>query len=465
MGAKEFAADVEWRSPDALTPYVGNTKQHPTEQIDKIAASIAEFGFDQPIVVDGDGVIIKGHGRREAALRLGLSTVPVLVRSDLTPLQVKAARIADNRVAESAWDIDALKLELQSLDEGGFSLSITGFSGDELADLLADRTAGLTDPDDAPPAPVNPVSVLGDVWVLGKHRIICGSSTDADTVATVLAGAKPHLMVTDPPYGVNYDPNWRNEAERGNGKPVGARAVGKVLNDDRADWREAWALFPGAVAYVWHAGLFAHTVADSLAACRLKLRAQIVWVKTRHVLSRGNYHPQHEPCLYAVREGADDGWADRFDADHEVLAYAVKDGATAKWRGGRKQSTVWFIEHLKSGTGHGTQKPVEAMRRPIENNSVPGQSVYEPFSGSGTTIIAGEMTGRHVLAIELDPAYVDVAVKRWQAFVGQSAVLEGDGRSFADVCESRFAADSGRNSAACYDDAVAAVRKRLEAAE
>jgi site-specific DNA-methyltransferase (adenine-specific) len=245
----------------------------------------------------------------------------------------------------------------------------------------------------------------------------------------VLAGVVPQLMVTDPPYGVEYNPGWRQKAG------VGSRATGKVLNDDRADWREAWALFPGAVAYVWHGGLHSGIVAASLQACKFDIRAQIVWVKTRPALSRGHYHWQHEPALYGVRDDADDGW--RFVPEHEVSAYAVKKGATGSWSGGRKQSTVWFIEHLKSDTGHGTQKPVECMKRPIENNSSPGHAVYEPFSGSGTTIIACEMTGRSCHAIELNPAYVDVAVKRWQDFTGKTATLESDGRTFDEISVAR----------------------------
>jgi site-specific DNA-methyltransferase (adenine-specific) len=237
-------------------------------------------------------------------------------------------------------------------------------------------------------------------------------------------------MVTDPPYGVNYDPKWRQDA----GVSSSSAATGVVMNDHIADWREAWSLFPGDVAYIWHAGVFAATVADSLRACKFQIRSQIVWVKTRHVLSRGNYHHQHEPAWYGVRDGADEHWG--FVPEHEVSSYTVKKGSTAQWHGGRKQSTVWFIEHLKSDTGHGTQKPVECMKRPIENNSSPGQAVYEPFSGSGTTIIAAEMTGRVCYAIELNPAYVDVAVQRWQNFRGASAVLEGDGRTFAELATS-----------------------------
>ncbi len=243
-----------------------------------------------------------------------------------------------------------------------------------------------------------------------RHRIICGDSTDAETVAALLDGEAPNLMVTDPPYGVNYDPSWRARA----GVNRNQNKLGKVENDDRADWREAWELFPGRIAYVWHGGLHAGTVFESLTATGFSVRSQIIWVKDRFALSRGDYHWQHEPCWYGVR-------------------------GTGNWTGDRSQSTVWSIPAREdSGFGHGTQKPVECMKRPIENNSEPGDAVYEPFSGSGTTIIAAEMTGRRCFAIELNPAYVDVAVRRWQAFTGQEAVLQADGRSFDEVAAERL---------------------------
>jgi len=205
------------------------------------------------------------------------------------------------------------------------------------------------------------------------------------------------------------------ENRAGAGGTIGARAVGKVVNDDRADWREAWALFPGSVAYIWHAGTKAGIVQDSLAACGFETRSQIIWAKNNFAIGRGHYHCKHEPCWYVVRKGS-----------------------TASWVGDHSQTTLWQIDkNLKSETGHGTQKPVECMRRPIENNASPGQAVYEPFSGSGTTIIAAEMTGRVCHAIEIAPAYVDVAVKRWQEFTGQQAVLDGDGRSFDSVAAQR----------------------------
>lgn len=427
---------VEQRKVVDLIPFARNSRTHSDEQVAQIAASIREFGWTNPILIDGENGIIAGHGRLAAARKLGMDAVPVIVLDHLTDAQKRALIIADNKLALNAgWDHDLLSSELEGLRDDDFDLKLLGFNEDELAALLAEKAEGLTDPDDTPEAPADPVTVLGDVWILGKHRIVCGDSTDADVVAKCLNGVEPHLMVTDPPYGVEYRPSWRQEAGVGGS----GTATGVVLNDDRADWREAWALFPGSVAYVWHAGTFAGDVAASLESCKFKLRAQIVWVKTRHVLSRGDYHHQHEPCFYGVKPDADENW--NFVPEHEISTYAVKKGAVGQYVGGRKQSTVWFIEHLKSDTGHGTQKPVECMKRPIENNSSPGQAVYEPFSGSGTTIIAGEMTGRSIHAIELNPAYVDVAVKRWQEFTGQEAVHAETGRTFADV------ATSGRNEA------------------
>lgn len=413
----EWPADkVERRAVAALIPYARNSRTHSAEQVSQIAASIREWGWTTPVLVDEDGGIIAGHGRVLAAQKLGITDVPCMVATGWSDAQRKAYVIADNKLAMNAgWDNDLLKIEMQALNGDGFDLVLTGFAADELAAFMADDpNEGLTDPDAVPDVPVDPVSSLGDIWVLGKHRIACGSSTDAHTVEAVLAGVKPHLMVTDPPYGVEYDPGWREKA--GLNGPEAAK--GKVLNDDKADWREAWVLFPGDVAYVWHAGLYAGTVADSLTATGFTMRSQIIWAKSVMVMSRGDYHWQHEPCWYAVRKGK-----------------------TGHYDGGRKQTTLWQIDKpRKSETGHSTQKPIECMKRPIENNSSPGQAVYEPFSGSGTTIIAGEMTGRSVYAIELNPAYVDVAVTRWQDFTGERAVLESTGQAFDEIKAERLAA-------------------------
>lgn len=397
-----------------LVPYARNSRTHSPEQIDKVAASIREFGFLNPVIIDGDNGIIAGHCRVLAAQKLGMADVPVIEAAHLTDAQRKAYVIADNRLAlDAGWDNDMLKVEFGDLEADGFNLALTGFSLDEIAAFMADKTEGLTDPDAVPETPADPVTVLGDVWLLGNHRIVCGDSTSVEAVDAALNGVKPHLMVTDPPYGVEYDATWRGKAGHAT---KGKNRTGIVEHDDRADWREVWALFPGSIAYVWHGGLMSGVVAESLTSCDFALRSQIIWNKTVMAMGRGDYHWKHEPCWYAVR-------------------------GTGNWAGDRKQTTVWDFPsplHIMSGskevkTPHPTQKPVECMRRPILNNSSPGQAVYEPFSGSGTTIIAAEMTGRSCHAIELSPAYVDVAIKRWQDFTGQSATLEADGRTFAEV--------------------------------
>jgi DNA modification methylase len=396
---------VEYRPASTLIPYARNARTHSDAQVAQIAASIQEYGWTCPLLVDGENGIIAGHGRLLAARKLGITDVPVIELAGLSEAQKRAYVIADNKLALNAgWDESLLALEFGDLASLGFDLALTGFGEDEIVALTSRGIEGLTDPDEIPEPPKVATSRRGDVWIMGRHRLICGDSTDKSDVDQVLAGVTPHLLVSDPPYGVSYDPTWR--ARFGESEI----ATGKVLNDDRADWREAWALFPGDVAYVWHGALHAGTVAASLEAAGFAIRSQIVWDKTRLVIGRGDYHWQHEPAWYAVRKGKKGHWA-----------------------GDRKQTTVWAIPHRKSESGHGTQKPVECMKRPIENNSSPGQAVYEPFCGSGTTIIAAEMTGRSCHAIELDPAYVDVAALRWQAFAGEEARLEADGRSFAEV--------------------------------
>ncbi|CUH39330.1 Modification methylase DpnIIB [Jannaschia seosinensis] len=399
-----------------IIPYARNPRRN-EKAVAAVAASIAEFGWRQPIVVDDQMVVLAGHTRLLAARQLELETVPVHVAAGLTDAQARAFRIMDNRSSENAeWDKELLNLELGDLLEANFDLGLTGFTDDELTALMNGLEAG-TGPqegeDNVPETPKDPISRPGDLWVLGNHRLLCGDATVATDVERLLGTVKPLLMVTDPPYGVAYDPSWRNQA--GAAK---TRRTGKVLNDDRADWREAWALFPGDVAYVWHGALHAATVAESLEASGFAIRSQIVWAKERLVLSRGDYHWQHEPAWYAVRKTGKGHWA-----------------------GDRKQTTLWHIANKDQDatTVHGTQKPVECMRRPILNNSSPGQADYEPFMGSGTTLIAAETTGRVCYGIELYPAYVDVAVQRWQTFTGQQATLIGDGRSFDDVLSAREA--------------------------
>ena len=385
---------VELRPLDAVRPYANNPRQN-DDAVEAVAESIRRFGFRQPIVVDTDGVIVAGHTRFRAAQRLGLATVPVHVATDLTPDEVRAYRLADNKTAELAsWDDAMLSIELDALRGAGIDWTLLGFNEEELAKLLAPAgTEGLTDPDAVPEKPADPITKPGDLWLLGKHRLLCGDSTSATDVARLLDGAVPALMVTDPPYGVEYDPEWRMDA----GLTGNTARMGKVMNDDRADWTEAWKLFLGDVAYVYHAGVFASTVQQSLERAGFAIRAQIIWAKDRLALSRGDYHWQHEPCWYAVREG---GKGHRTDD--------------------RTQTTLWSIPARDdAGHGHGTQKPVECMERPVRNHLA--DLVYEPFAGSGTTVIACERTGRTCMAMELDPGYCDVVVRRWEDFTGRKA--------------------------------------------
>jgi DNA modification methylase len=407
---------VEQWPIERLLPYVANARTHPDEQVAQIAGSIAEFGFNVPCLVDERGVLIAGHGRLIAAKRLGLSDVPVIRLGHLTDAQARAFRLADNRIALNAgWDEALLAAELGRLKEDGVDLELLGFGEDELDRLLdgLDGEAGADGEDDVPVPPTEAVTIPGDLWLLGAHRLLCGDATVATDVERLLDGKRPHLMVTDPPYGVEYDPNWRNEA----GVSATAR-TGKVSNDDRADWREAWSLFPGDAAYVWHSGVRSRTVIESLEACDFKIRAQIIWAKPRLVLGRGDYHWQHEPCFYAVRNDA-------------------------HWQGARDQTTLWTIgagAEEDEATVHGTQKPVECMRRPMINNSTRGELIYEPFAGSGSTLIAAESIGRVCLAMELDPRYCDVIIERFQRHTGIAATLAGSDRTFETLRAERIAA-------------------------
>ncbi len=391
---------------DRLIPSPRNARTHSKAQVAEIAGSIRAFGFANPILVSPGADVIAGHGRLAAARVLGLTEVPVIVIGGLTEMQRRQLVLADNRIALNAgWNRQMLELELKELKVLGADLAGLGFSAQELAQALKPQcSSGLTDEDEVPALQDAVVSRRGDVWCLGEHRLACGDSTDTDLVRKLLDGAKPNLMVTDPPYGVDYDPSWRHRSGINR-----SRRLGKVQNDDRAHWGAAWKLFPGNIAYVWHGALHATTVAESLQEQGFAIRNQIIWAKPRLVIGRGDYHWQHEPCWYAVR-------------------------AKGNWTGDRKQTTLWSIaagrEDEDEETEHGTQKPVECMRRPMQNNSVAGEAVYEPFLGSGTTLIAAETIQRVCHAVELDARYVDLAIRRWQAFTGKSAHRLPDSRSF-----------------------------------
>ena len=367
-----------------LTPYPKNPRHITPAAVNAVAESLAAFGWQQPIVIDPRKVIVAGHTRRQAALQLGWTHAPTVT---IPAKHARSYRLADNRSGEfSTWDLDVLTGELAALPSGQLeALPALDFSALALPPL-----DGQTDPDAIPEEP-EPRAKLGDVWTLGGHRIMCGDATKAGEVERLLDGATPALMVTDPPYGVEYDSSWRDKLGRSPG-----RARGASTNDDRSDWADAYALFSGSIAYVWMGSLALPVAASGLDACGFIRRSLIIWDKGHIVISRGHYHHRFESC-----------W------------YAVKKGAQANWKGGRKASTLWEIDKpRKSETGHSAQKPVECMERPIRNHK---GDVYDPFVGSGTTIIAAEREHRRCYAIEIEPAYVDVAVARWEAFTGRTA--------------------------------------------
>ena len=400
-----------------LVPYARAMRRN-DDAVDRMVATIQEFGFRLPLLIRGDGEIVDGHLRLKAARKLGFAELPVIVCDDWTAAQVKAFRLAVNRSATWAqWDWNLVAQEIADLKLLDFDLTLTGFDGLEIDKLLLQLNSPDGDDLTAIDVPA-PVSVRGDLWLCGEHRILCGDATSASDVAILFGPACPELMVTDPPYGVDYDPGWREEA--GLGKQ---RQTGRVLNDDRVDWSDAYKLFSGNVAYVWHAGIYPGEVANSLLTSGFSVRAQIIWAKQHFAMSRGHYHWQHEPCWYAVRTGC-----------------------SGNWRGGRKESTLWEVSNLNpfgasqaedAITGHGTQKPVELMRRPILNHTEKGAVVYDPFLGSGSTLIAAETVERTCYGLEISPSYVDSIVLRWQKLTGKNVVLEADRQTFEEVRASR----------------------------
>lgn len=398
MTAPTWEIEENFKLSD-LKGYEHNPRTITKQAFEKLQDSINEDGYHAPIVINADGTVISGHQRLEVLRRMGTTQIRVL-RPDrlLSPEEMDRINVRSN-ISAGGWDFDLLadRFDLEQLVDWGMDEKLLG-------------NIVKADPEDEqhelPELQAEAISMPGQVWILGNHRLMCGSSTVATDVEKLLNGVKPHLMITDPPYGVEYDANWRNEAMRADGSAVGGRAIGKVQNDSNADWSEAWALFPGNIAYVWHAGLFAGVVADSLTKNGFKLRAQIIWAKSNFAIGRGDYHWKHEPCWYAVK-------------------------GIGNWTSDRKQTTLWEIgKPQKSETGHSTQKPVECMRKPMENNSSPGQAVYEPFAGSSTTIIAGEQIGRHVYAMEIHPGYVDMGCRRWMNLTGLKAIDSETGEEF-----------------------------------
>ena len=399
-----------------LVPYFRNPRKN-DHAVERMAASINQFGFKIPILARSSGEVVDGHLRLKAAEKLSIREVPVILCDEWSEAQVKAFRLMVNRsVTWAEWDEKLLALEIGELRAIDFDLSLTGFEPVEIDEFLFGEEKDDGRDQDVPVLPEQAITQFGDLWICGEHRVVCGDATSVEVVGRLLGSTKPAVMVTDPPYGVDYDPIWREQAGLGQ-----QRQTGTVANDQQVDWSAAYGLFPGDVAYVWHAGVHAAEVAANLESAGFGIRSQIIWAKQHFALSRGNYHWQHEPC-----------W------------YAVKEGQSANWCGDRTQSTLWQVANLnpfggseEEATGHGTQKPVELMRRPILNNSVRGDVIYDPFLGSGTTLIAAHSTERICFGLDIDPRYIDVAVQRWQKLTGQVAVLAADGRTFDQIAAER----------------------------
>ncbi len=407
--------------------------------IDRMCDSLREYGFKIPVLARSNGEVVDGHLRLKAARKLGswpggdTTSIPVILCDEWSEAQVKAFRLMVNRsVSWAAWDDELLALELKELNEADFDLSLTGFDTKELDDLLADPADNAA-ADDAPPLPANPVSRLGDLWLCGPHRVLCADCTNADAVAKLLGERKPQLMVTDPPYGISLDSEWRDRAGlNGCGAAEASymkhRTAGHnettISGDTRADWSEAFALVPSLqMAYVWHASVFTREVLDGLLRIGFLYPQQIIWNKGRTVLTRTHYWYQHEPCWYVRKKNAP--WFGKAGENSTVW-----DSASPKFIMGGSDEEKF---------DHPTQKPVDLMRRPILNHLKRGGVVFDPFLGSGTTLAAAELTERVCVGIELDPKYVDVVVGRYRTLSGKDATLEGDGRTFDEIAKERRA--------------------------
>jgi DNA modification methylase len=403
--------EIAWRPLGELIPYACNPRTHSDAQVAQIAASIREFGWTNPVLVDGASGIIAGHGRVLAARKLGLERVPVIELAHMSEAQKRAYVLADNQLALNAgWDEALLRLELADLSGVGFDLALIGFGEGELERLLAGKArTGLTEDDEAPALPEQAITQPGDLWILGEHRLLCGDATVLADVQRVLEGRLADMTFTDPPYNVDYGSSAKDRL-RGNKR--------KILNDDLGEGFEAFlydsclnvlSVTKGAVYWCMSSSEL-DTLQRAFRAAGGRWSTFIVWAKHTFTLGRADYQRQYEPILY--------GW---------------KDGNDHYWCGARDQGDVWFIDKPVRNDLHPTMKPVALVERAIRNSSKTKDIVLDPFGGSGSTLIACEKAGRQARLIELDPKYCDVIIQRWQAFSGGQAVLASDGRQFDDV--------------------------------
>lgn len=445
---------VVYRPTAELVPYARNSRTHSPEQVAQIAASIREFGFTNPVLIDEDSGVIAGHGRLLAADLEGLAQVPTITLAGLTEAQKRAYVIADNKLALNAgWDEDMLRLELEALSEFGFDVDVVGFSEDELEALFATpgEKEGLTDPDDVPDVEA-PVSQPGDLWILGPHRLLCGDSTNLEDVEQLMDGLMADACWTDPPYNVNYE----------------SKLAGKIKNDSMKDeafrsflydaFLAAWTVMkPGAPLYVAHADTEGLNFRAAFKEAGFKISGCLVWAKNALVLGRSDYQWQHEPILYGWKPGAAHRWyggrkqttvlelGGSIFTQNEDGTITVRVGSESIILSGENlkaapaTSTVIRCEKPKRSSEHPTMKPTELIARMLRNSTREGDLVLDLFGGSGSTLICCEMLGRQARLMELDGRFVDVIVRRWQEFTGQSAVLAGDGLSFSEVQSCRLA--------------------------
>ena len=405
-----LADKIEQWPTAKLLPYARNARTHSEEQVAQIAASIAEFGFTNPILAGSDGIIVAGHGRLAAAQKLGLEIVPVVVLDHLSQTQRRALVIADNRIAENAsWNDAMLRIELEALKLEGFELELTGFDVDDLIELASGDEPdkeGLTDEDAVPEVSETPVSRPGDIWIMGQHRLLCGDSTVAESYEKLMQSEVADIVFTDPPYNVNYA-NSAKDKMRGKDRAI--------LNDNLGEGFYDF-LLAALKPMVEHCkgGIYVAMSSSELDVLQSAFRAAggkwstfIIWAKNTFTLGRADYQRQYEPILY--------GWP---------------EGATRHWCGDRDQGDVWQIKKPQKNDLHPTMKPVELVERAIRNSSRPGNVVLDPFGGSGTTLIAAEKSGRVARLIELDPKYVDVIVRRWEDFTGKQATREAYDAAF-----------------------------------
>jgi len=412
LSIKEWPADNVERRPIAdLIPYVNNARTHSDEQVAQIAASMKEWGWTNPVLIDDAGMIIAGHGRVSAARKLGFTDAPVMVASGWTEAQKKAYVLADNQLATNAgWDAELLSTELRGLDELGFDLGLLGF--DDLDSLLAEQTEGLTDPDDVPDVPDAPVTVLGDVWLLGRHRVMCGDSTSIEHMERLTQGQLVDMWLTDPPYNVAYEGKTKDALKIHNDS-MSDEGFRQFLRD--ANSAADAVMKPGAVFYIWHADSEGYNFRGACHDVGWQVRQCLIWKKQTMVMGRQDYHWKHEPCLY--------GW---------------KGGSGHLWAADRKQTTILEFDRPSRNAEHPTMKPVELFEYQILNNTKGGDQVLDSFAGSGTTAIACEKNGRFARLMELDPKYCDVIVNRWQDFTGQQATLESTGETFTEISAQRL---------------------------